>query len=173
MGDVLDIEGRRGTVTSIGIRSSVILFWDGTETLIPNSSLLENNLTNWTFSNRTVRFTVSVGVAYGSDTAHVTRLLAEVVERHGLVQKEPAPQVLLTDFCDSTISFEIRFWVDVAKHNAAQVASDLRHMIAKAFAEHGISMAFPQRDLHWDSKPLQVQLTRAVAAGSDAPSGKA
>ena len=173
VGDVLDIDGRRGTVTSIGIRSSVVLFWDGTETLIPNSSLLENNLTNWTFSNQTVRFTLTVGVAYGTDTTHVSRLLAEIVERHGLVQKTPAPQVLFTDFSDSTLCFEIRFWVDVAKHNASQVGSDLRHMIAKTFAEHGISMAFPQRDLHWDAKPLEVRLTRAKAAGSDAPEGKA
>ncbi len=168
VGDVLDIDGRRGTVTGIGIRSSVVLFWDGTETLIPNSSLLENNLTNWTFSSRSVRFTVSVGVAYGTDTALVTRLLAEIAQRHGLVQKEPPPQVLFTDFGDSNLCFELRFWIDVAKHNAAQVSSDLRHMVAKAFAEHGVSMAFPQRDLHWDRAPLQVRITRDEAAGSDA-----
>lgn len=172
VGDVLDIEGRRGTVTSIGIRSSVVQFWDGTETLIPNSSLLENNLTNWTFSNRRVRFTVTLGVAYGTDTTLVTALLTEIANRHGLVQKEPAPQILFTDFSDNNLCFELRFWVDIAKHNAAQVASDIRHMIAKTFAEHGICMAFPQRDVHWDTKPLQVQLTRADAPGTDKPDAK-
>ena len=168
VGDVLDINGRCGTVTSIGFRSSIVLFWDGTETLIPNSSLLENNLTNWTFSSRNVRFTIAVGVAYGSDTTLVTRLLAEIADRHGLVRKDPPPQVLFTNFSDSNLCFEVRFWMDVTKHNSAQVASDLRHMIAKTFVEHGINMAFPQRDMHWDAKPLQVQITRAEATGSDA-----
>jgi len=161
VGDVLDIDGRRGTVTGIGIRSSIVLFWDGTETLIPNSVLLEHNLTNWTYSNRNVRFTVTVGVAYGSDTSRVARLLMEAVQHHGLVQKEPPPQVFFTDFGESNLNFEIRFWVDVMKHNAAQVSSDLRHMIAKSFAEHGIGMAFPQRDVHLDVRqPLCIHVDR-------------
>jgi potassium efflux system protein len=159
VGDVLDVAGQRGTVTGIGIRSSVLALWDGTETLIPNSTLLENNLTNWTYSNRTVRFSVTVGIAYGSDTRRAAQLLGEIADRHGLVQKEPKPQVLFTDFADSALTFELRYWVDVVRHNAAQVASDLRHMIAGTFAEHGITIAFPQRDVHLDTtKPLQVQV---------------
>ena len=159
VGDVLDLGGQRGMVTSIGIRSSVLALYDGTETLIPNSALLENNVTNWTYSNRTVRFTVTVGVAYGSDTRKVAQLLAEVAERHGQVQKEPKPQVLFTNFADSSLAFELRYWVDVLRHSAAQIGSDLRHMIAGSFAEQGISIAFPQQDVHLDTpKPLQVQM---------------
>ncbi len=159
VGDVLDIAGQRGTVSSIGIRSSVLQLWDGTETLIPNSTLLENNLTNWTYSNRIVRFSVTVGVAYGSDTRRVGQLLVEIAERHGLVEKEPKPQVLFTNFGESSLDFELRFWVNVVKANAAQVCSDLRHMIAGTFAEHKIVIAFPQRDLHLDTvQPLQVQV---------------
>ena len=103
VGDVLDVGGQKGTVTSIGLRASVLQLWDGTETLIPNSSLLENNVTNWTYSNRKVRFTVTVGVAYGSEPRRVIQLLSEVAERHGLVEKEPKPQVLFTEFGDSTL----------------------------------------------------------------------
>lgn len=159
VGDVLDVSGQRGKITNIGIRSSVLQLWDGTETLIPNSALLENNLTNWTYSNRTVRFTVSVGVAYGSDTRRVAQLLGEVADRHGLVHKEPKPQVIFTNFGDCNLSFDLLYWVDVLKCNAAQVSSDLRHMIASTFAESGIVMAFPQRDMHLDmTKPLQVQM---------------
>ena len=95
--------GQRGTVGSIGIRSSVLQLWDGTETLIPNSTLLENNLTNWTYTNRFVRFSVTVGVAYGSDTRRVVQLLGEIAERHGLVEKEPKPQVLFTNFGASSL----------------------------------------------------------------------
>ena len=159
VGDVLDVGGQRGTVTEIGLRASVLQLWDGTETLIPNSSLLENNVTNWTYSNRKVRFSVTVGVAYGSDTRRVIQLLGEVAERHGVVEKDPKPQVLFTDFGESALTFELRFWVDVIKANAAQVGSDLRQMIAGAFAENGIVIAFPQRDLHLDTaRPLAVEI---------------
>jgi small-conductance mechanosensitive channel len=163
VGDVLDVGGQKGTVTSIGLRASVLQLWDGTETLIPNSSLLENNVTNWTYSNRRVRFTVSVGVAYGSDPRRVIQLLEEVAHRHGLVEKEPKPLVLFTEFGDSTLTFELRFWVDVFRANSAQVASDLRLMIAGSFSENGIAIDYPQRDIHLhSSRPLQVQV---VAAG--------
>jgi len=159
VGDVLDVANHRGTVVSIGIRSSVLKLNDGTETLIPNSSLLENNLTNWTYSDRNVRFALTVGVAYGSDTRQVARLLAEVAARHGVIQKEPAPLVIFQDFGDNALTFELRYWVDVHHHNASQIGSDLRHMIASAFAESGIVMAFPQRDLHLDTvRPLQIQI---------------
>ncbi|MCX6924299.1 MAG: mechanosensitive ion channel, partial [Verrucomicrobia bacterium] len=159
VGDVLDISGSRGTVIGIGIRSSVLRLFDGTETLIPNSALLENNLTNWTYSDRKVRFAVAVGVAYGSDTRRVAQVLAEAAERHGLVQKEPPPEVFFLEFGDNALNFELRFWVDVVKHNSTQVGSDLRHMIAGALAECGVVMAFPQRDVHLDMVgPLQVQI---------------
>jgi len=165
VGDVLDVGGQRGTVTGIGIRSSVLQLWDNTETIIPNSALLENNLTNWTYSNRTVRFAITLGVAYGSDTRRVTDLLADIASRHGLVQKEPKPQVLFTDFGDSALTFELRYWLDVHQHNNGQVASDVRHMIAVTFAESGIAIAFPQRDVHLDSaKPLLVQMVPVTQA---------
>ncbi len=170
LGDVLEVGGSRGVVKSIGIHSSVIRVRDGTETLIPNSALLENNLTNWTYSDRKVRFTVSVGVAYGSDTRRVAQLLTEEAERHGLVQKEPAPQVLFKEFGDNAMIFELRYWADVIQHDAGLIGSDLRHMIAGVFAESGIVLAFPQRDIHLDTaRPLQVRL-EGPAEGS--PTGR-
>lgn len=159
VGDVLDVADRRGTITSIGTRASVLELWDGTELLIPNSTLLENNVINWTYSNRAVRFSVSVGVAYGSDTSRVARLLAETVDRHSLVEKHPKPQILFQDFGESALTFEVRFWVDVVHASPAQVASDLRHMVSVAFAQNGIVIAFPQRDVHLDAtRPVPVQV---------------
>jgi small-conductance mechanosensitive channel len=173
VGDVLDIEDHRGTVLSIGIRSSVVKFYDGTETLIPNSALLENNLTNWTYSDRQVRFSLTVGIAYGTDTRRAAKLLTEVAERHGLVQKTPVPQVLFQEFGDSALTFELRYWVDVHQHNASQIGSDLRHMIASTFAENGIVMAFPQRDLHLDTtRPLQIEIMPEKKPAAPARPGK-
>ncbi len=164
VGDVLEVSGQRGTVTEIGLRASVLQLWDGTETLIPNSSLLESNVSNWTYTSRKVRFSVTVGAAYGSDTRRVMQLVGEAAERHGVIEKEPKPQVFFTDFGESTLNFELRFWVDVIKANAAQVSSDLRLMIAGAFADNGIVIAFPQRDLHLEmGRPLPVEIVPARA----------
>jgi small-conductance mechanosensitive channel len=164
VGDVLEVGGQRGTVTEIGLRASVLQLWDGTETLIPNSSLLENNVSNWTYTNRKVRFTITVGVAYGSDTRRVVQLLGDVAERHGVVEKDPAPQVLFTDFGESTLTFELRYWVDVIKGNAAAVGSDLRQMISGSFVEHGVVIAFPQRDLRLTAvNPIPVTVVPTAA----------
>jgi len=158
VGDVIDVDGQRGTVTAIGLRASVLELTDGKETMIPNSFLLESNVTNWAYSNRKVRFTVTVGVAYDADLRLVMHSLDNVAERHGLVLKEPKPHVLLTGFGDNALTFELRFWVtDVTQEIVAQISSDLRLMIAAAFAEHGLVIAFPQRDIHIDAKrPLPV-----------------
>lgn len=168
VGDVLDIDSRKGRVTSIGIRSSVLQLSDGTETLFPNSTLLENKLTNWTYSSQKVRFAIRVGVAYGTDTRQAGRLLTEEALRHGLVQKDPAPLALFQDFADNALTFELRYWVDVQQHDDAQIASDLRHMITGSLAQHGIVIAFPQRDLHLHAAtPIQVQMLASPAqAGS-------
>ena len=177
VGDVLDVGGQKGTLTNIGLRASVLQLWDGTETLFPNSNLLENALTNWTYSNRVVRFTLGVGVAYGTDTRRVVQILEEVLQRHGLIEKQPQPQILFTDFGPSSLTFELRFWLDVLKTNAAQVCSDLRHMIAGAFAQAAIVIAFPQQDLHLNTlSPLQVQLVNTLEAPPSArelPNGQA
>lgn len=167
VGDVLDVGGQRGTVVGVGIRSSVLQQWDGTETLIPNSKLLEDSVTNWTYSSRKVRFTVTVGVAYGSDTRRVVQLLSEIAERHGLVEKTPAPQVLFVNFGASSLDFELRFWVNVITSNSGQVASDLRQMIAGTFEENGIIIAFPQQDIHINTtRPLPVQVVPVAPESS-------
>ena len=74
-------------------------------------------------------------------------------------EKDPKPQVLFTDFGESALTFELRYWVDVIKANAAQVGSDLRQMIAGTLGENGIVIAFPQRDLHLNmARPLAVEI---------------
>ena len=168
IGDVLDIAGNRGTVTSIGLRSSVLQLPDDTETLIPNSVLLENNLTNWTYTDGRVRFTVPVRVPYGSDTRLVARVLTETAQRHGQVEREPAPQAPFLAFGEKGLGFELRFWVDVKKHNAAQITSDLHHMIAGALAEHGLGPAVTPREPHLDA--ADPAMAQVVAVDKEPPS---
>jgi potassium-dependent mechanosensitive channel len=172
VGDVLEVENQRGTVTSIGLRSCVVHMVNGTELLIPNSVLLENNLTNWTYSSKIIRSEIKVVVLCDSDTRKVTQLLGESVERHGLVLKDPAPKIRFMDFAADGFEFELLYWVDLGKANWQDVASDLRHMIARAFAENDITISYPQRDTHLDAKiPLKVEVTRREPRLTPRPEG--
>jgi small-conductance mechanosensitive channel len=169
LGDLVDVDGVRGRVTAIGIRASTILNADGIETMIPNSAFVEGKLTNWTYSSPEGRSTIRVGVAYGSPLRKVGEVLEDVVARHGLVRKQPAPQVYLDEYGDSAISFAVAYWVDMTPDNdPRRIRSDLLHMIDRAFTEAGISIPFPQRDIRVASTaPLRVEVVPPAA--SDAP----
>lgn len=160
IGDLVEVSGIRGNVTGIGLRASTISDVNGIETIIPNSTFIEQNLTNWTHTSGHVRFNVKVGVAYGSPVRTVSQLLAEVADRHGLVLKNPAPEVLFEDFASDALVFGLYYWLDIgAGVPARRVASDLRGMIESAFAAQGIVIAFPQRDVHLDvAAPLPVRI---------------
>jgi potassium-dependent mechanosensitive channel len=160
VGDTVDVDGAVGRITSVDLRASTILGFDGVETVIPNSTFLENKVTNWTHNNSRLRRIMRVGVAYGSPTERVRAVLAECAERHGLVLKDPPPLVFFEDFGDNAMIFALYFWIDYGLEvNPLRVASDLRFMIELRFTEENISVACPQRDVHLDSsQPLRVQV---------------
>ena len=112
------------------------------------------------------RRVVKVGVAYGSPVRKVAELLLDCMRRHGQVLKEPEPRVLFDDFGESALVFAMYFWLEMRPGVASSVVmSDLRFMVQKALDEAGISMPFPQRDVHLDAaRPLQVELTRGRPA---------
>jgi len=118
--------------------------------LIPNSSLLENRVTNWTFSHTRLRHSLVVGVPYGSPTREVVRVLLAVAGEHGLVLDDPAPEVRFEEFGDNALMFRLLFWFDLGKAQRDPLASDLRFMIEHAFAEKGLVIAFSQRDVRCD-----------------------
>jgi small-conductance mechanosensitive channel len=149
LGDYVEVDGFRGRVSAIGIRASTITSADGIETMLPNSTFIEGKLTNWTYSTPQARQMLSIGVAYGTPLRKATDVLQESLGRHGLVLKDPAPQVYLDDYGDSAIKFVLTYWVDMAPTiDRRRIKSDLLHMIERAFAEAGIAIPFPQRDVH-------------------------
>jgi small-conductance mechanosensitive channel len=159
VGDSVEIEGVAGNIRSIGIRASIIRHGNGIDTLIPNSTLLENKVTNWNLSDSLLRHSITVGVDYGSPTREVSHALLAIADAHGLILKQPAPEVRFEDFGDKALVFRLLFWFDTAKTNRDTLASDLRYMIDKSFAEAGIVIAFPQREVLFDpSAPLHVEL---------------
>lgn len=164
VGDIVDVDGVQGIVTAVDVRSTTVRQFDGIETMVPNSLLLENKVTNWTGESPTMRRVVKVGVAYGSPTRQVADILQQAAAEHGLVLKDPAPMVIFEDFGDNALVFALYFWVDLAKSSGMQVQSDLRFMLEKRFADAGISIAFPQRDVHLGSaRPLQVEVVSAAS----------
>lgn len=160
IGDTIELDGVTGTVTSIDLRSTTVAGGDGLETIVPNSMLLEQKVTNWTLSSRSVRRSVSVGVAYGTPMRAAAELIEATAKRHGNVLADPAPFVLFEDFGESAQVLTLYFWVDAkASVPAMRVASDLRFMLEKQLAEAGIAIAFPQREIRVDpSRALRVEV---------------
>ncbi len=149
IGDFLELGEVRGTVESINTRSTRIRRVDGVHLLIPNSQLLENTVTNWTLVDDLVRTAVRVGVAYESDVRLTETLMYRVAQEHPDVLKTPEPLVIFDNFGDSSLEFELNFWVhSTAERGLRMIRSDLRFQIEALFREEGLVIAFPQRDVH-------------------------
>ena len=160
MGDVVEVDGHRGRVASIGMRSSSIKRFDGVEMLVPNSLFLQQNVINWTSSDPRARYSISVGVAYGSPTREVDRVICKAVEDQPEVLRDPPPYVVFESFADSSLNFIAYFWIILDPEvNSLVVFSDIRHRICERLAEAGIAIPFPQRDLHLAAgQPLEVRM---------------
>lgn len=167
-GDVIEIDGRQVTVERLGARSTIVRTLDNTHLIVPNSRLLEQPVLNWTLSDDVVRKHIRVGLAYGSPTRKVAELLQGVLNGVETVLKEPKPTVKFADFGESSLIFEIYFWVSISSPVDAE--NELRHRIAEVFAAEKIVMAFPQRDVHLETtQPLQVIVTSAPSVAPPNP----
>jgi small-conductance mechanosensitive channel len=114
VGDVIELGEQRGRVKKLGLRSTVVQTFDQAEVVVPNTDLISNQVTNWTLADRQIRFTIPVGVAYGSDIALVMKSLTEFAEENPLVLKDPGPQVLFSALGASSLDFELRIWIEAA-----------------------------------------------------------
>jgi small-conductance mechanosensitive channel len=152
VGDILEFGGNVGIVREIGLRASVIETRQNISMVVPNSKLVNDNVINWShFSNR-VRFDVSVGVAYGSDTERVKEIMVQVVKEHKDVLKYPTPFVRFMDFGDSSLNFTVYFFSRNFMF-IEDVKSDIRFKIDAQFRASGVTIPFPQRDV-WFKNPL-------------------
>jgi len=162
VGDLVEVDNIRGHITSIGIRVSTIYTSQGMAMHIPNSTLVEQRLINWTYSDPEVRYELRLGVAYGSDVDRVKTILLEAARAHPEVLDQPAPSVLLADFGDSALMFTLRFWMRIptgGNERNATVSSDLRFGILAALNQAGIEIPYPQRDLRViQDRPIAVRM---------------
>ena len=146
VGDILEFGGNVGIIREIGLRASVIETRQNISMVVPNSKLVNENVINWSHYSNRVRFEVSVGVAYGSDTAAVKEILFSVVNDHDDVMPYPKPFVRFNDFGDSALLFTVYFFSRNFMF-IENVKSDIRFEIDKRFRAHNITIPFPQRDV--------------------------
>lgn len=160
-----------GTVKKISVRATEIETFQRQSVILPNSELINSAVGNWTHKNRLGRVDIPVGVSYDADPREVHRVLTEIAEAHPTILKNPAPMAVFTGFGDSSLDFELRFFLaDVMSQ--LDIQNDIRFAIYERFKEEGIEIPFPQRDLHIRSgdvaaageKPKSPPKARKVAA---------
>src|SRR5262249_40370436 len=146
IGDAVQLGTLTGEVKRIGIRSSTVRTWEGAEVIVPNASLVSDQVTNWTLSDRMRRLDVDVGVAYGTEPHRLVTLLADVARRTPGVLLEPAPVVLFLGFGDSALNFQLRAWTGHFEE-WIRTRSELGLAVHDALEQAGITVPFPQREV--------------------------
>lgn len=147
VGDVIEINGKVGKVVDIQLRTTRAITRDDKIVIIPNHIFLEEVVYNFTQNHKTTRETVTVGVAYGSNTRLVEELLLRSVDEQKGVLKNPKPNVIFKDFGDSSLVFDINFFINDS-FSDPRIKSEVRFRIDNLFRENNISIPFPQRDIH-------------------------
>ena len=156
-GDIVVVSGVSGRVRDIRVRSTVIETRDDVAIIVPNSLFIAEQVVNDSFSGHKIRRTLKVGVAYGSDIEKVTNILMKIANEHEHVLKDSGPKVFFMNFGDSSLDFELRFWV-AELWTTDVILSDLRYAIDREFRKEDIAIPFPQRDLHIKSSEPQFNL---------------
>ena len=147
VGDIVELEGKIGKVFEIKLRSTRALTRDDKVLIIPNHKFISDVIYNYTQNHRMTREAVKVGVAYGSDVQLVSSLLLQAVQDQRGVLKNPKPFVLFDDFGDSALLFSVHFFINDV-FSDPRVKSAIRFKIDALFREHGVTIPFPQRDVH-------------------------
>lgn len=150
--DIVEIDGVVGKVEEINLRTSQLLTRDGISILVPNSKLVGDNVINWSHNSQITRFKIGVGVAYGSNVQLVMDLIKKAVTDHPKAVSQPAPNVRLVDFGESSLDFEVYFWSEEMWF-IEDVRSQIRIEIERLFGENHVTIPFPQRDLHLKEMP--------------------
>ena len=157
IGDYVTIGEQSGTVSRIKIRATTLSDLDNREILIPNEALISERVTNWTLSNSVTRLIIPVGIAYGSDTDKARDIMLDALKANPKVLDTPAPNVLFTGFGDSSLDFQLRVFLSNFE-DRWPVTHTIHTEVNKALEAAGISIPFPQTDLHIVSQngPLEI-----------------
>lgn len=166
-GDVLEVEGRIVRVVRMGIRSTVVRTIDDEDMILPNSTLAQGLVKNLTMMDTTLRVRATVAVAYESDLDQVVQVLTEAARGVPVRLPQHEPIVLLKEFGDSGIDFDTLIWIR-DPWTAPRARSELRLAIWRALKGAGITIPFPQIDVHFDPENEPTSLPSAPPVSSRA-----
>jgi small-conductance mechanosensitive channel len=148
MNDIIQLEdGTVGKVIHIGLRTSKLKTRDDVILVVPNSKFVNDTIINWSQMDYNTRFSVEVGVAYGSDTRLVSDILFDCAIKNKNISANPNPFVRFNDFGDSSLDFQVFFWVK-EPFLVENTKSEIRFAIDNGFRKNGVQIPFPQRDVH-------------------------
>ncbi|MDA3910999.1 MAG: mechanosensitive ion channel [Bacteroidales bacterium] len=148
VGDVIEIEGELiGEVVETSLRTSKLVTRDDVIMIVPNSMFTSEKVINWSHNSRKSRFSVDVGVAYGSDVRLVEKILIGVANDHPSIEKTPSPYVFFEDFGNSSLDFSLKFF-SRQQFRIEPIRSELRFEIDKRFRENNVTIPFPQQDVY-------------------------
>ena len=165
-GDVIEVGNQIVKVKQMAIRATIVRTLDEEDVIVPNASLVQSNVKNFTLEDNIYRVRVTVGVSYDSDIRQVRQVLEECARSMDYREPGYEPRVLLTGFGQSALEYEASVWMrDPWNHRIA--SSKLREAIWLAFKEQHITIAFPQVDVHLDA-PVAESLR--LLSGGKAPS---
>jgi small-conductance mechanosensitive channel len=147
-GDIISVEGQTSEVKKLGIRATTVrMLVDNSEKIIPNQTFITSDVTTFTGSNCLVNCSIPIGVGYDSNPQQVMNLLLGIAQENPNVLQSPSPSAFFIGFGDSSLNFELKFWLDNINIRK-RVISDLSCTILEKFTEQKIEIPFPQREIH-------------------------
>ena len=154
-GDVLEVDGQVVRVVDMRIRSTVCRSRDEEELIVPNSVLVQSTVKNYTLRDNLYRLRVPVGVVYGSDMRRVREVLERTAREFEDRVPGREPMVLLTGFGTSSVDWEVSVWTD-RPWRALIIRSELHQAVWRALRDAGVTIAFPQLDVHFDDEAVHA-----------------
>ncbi|KAF0811248.1 Mechanosensitive channel MscK [Andreprevotia sp. IGB-42] len=147
IGDLVTIDNRQGVISGITARYVVLKSADGTESLIPNDTLVTSTVVNQSYNDRAVWVKLPVSVAYESDLELVMKLLEATTAGHPRIAPDPAPRAFVEAFAESAVNMSLGFWVRDPENGTLGLRSEINCKIWQAFRENGISIPFNRLDI--------------------------
>nr|WP_314901778.1 mechanosensitive ion channel domain-containing protein [uncultured Deefgea sp.] len=157
LGDVIAVDNRQGVISKLTSRYVVLKAPDGTESLVPNETLITSTVVNNSYYERAIWIGLPVQIAYNSDLEMVMELLPTVTEGNDRILRDPAPGVMILAFADNGINLTLGFWLKDPENGQGGLRSDLYLKVWQLFKQHGIEIPYPRRDISILPSPAAVQ----------------
>jgi small-conductance mechanosensitive channel len=166
-GDVIEVGHTYGSVSALGARYASVRGRDGKEYLIPNETLITNQVVNWSYSNSLVRLDMAFGVGYSSDLREVRQIAIEAAQQNNRIVGSPPPVCHITEFGDNGVNLMLRFWIEDPASGVANVKGDVYLAIWDKFKERDVELPFPQRDIYIKNIPENLLRPERLAAADE------